>query len=85
MFNNLNIIFFPSLVTMKYLPALVFLGLLAVSLIPHSEGAPMEEVMRSKRSPQDAGEETEATTPVWCNPSNPFRLVENQHLVVIPT
>ena len=83
MFNNLNIIFFPSLVTMKYLPALLFLGLLAVSLIPHSEGAPMEEMMRSKRSPQDAGEEVEATTPVWCNPSNPFRFVNHAHSKII--
>ena len=61
---------------MKYLLPLLFLGLLAMTLIPQAEGAPMDDIMRSKRSPQDAAEETEATTPVWCNPSNPFRLVK---------
>ena len=59
---------------MKNFLALLLLGLLALTLVPHTKALPMEDTMRAKRSPQEAAdEEAEVTTPVWCNPSNPFR------------
>jgi len=59
---------------MKSILPILILGLLMMVLLPQGEGAPMDSVLRSKRSPQDAEEgDVEATTPVWCNPSNPFR------------
>jgi len=62
---------------MKSILPILILGLLMMVLLPQGEGAPMDSVLRSKRSPQDAEEgDVEATTPVWCNPSNPFRFVQ---------
>ena len=58
---------------MKQAFTLALVLLIAVTLLPESSAAPAENQQKAKRSPQEEGEEAEATTPVWCNPSNPFR------------